>query len=42
MSSKNEKKTTLEKISLGFSIICVIFLLLKFTGILNTIIDFFK
>lgn len=42
MSSKNEKKTVFEKISFGFSVICVIFLLLKFTGLLNNIINFFK
>ncbi|GGE83808.1 hypothetical protein [Priestia taiwanensis] len=43
MKTGEKKGRTLgQKFSLGFSIFCIIFLTLKFTGLLDTIIESFK
>lgn len=44
MGSENQKEvmTLGKKISLGFTVFCIIFLSLKFTGLLDNLIEFFK
>jgi len=37
-----QEKTLGQKISTGFTIICIIFLFLRFTGLLDPVIAFFK
>jgi hypothetical protein len=37
-----KEKTVLQKISFGFTIFCIIFLILRFTGLLDPIIEYFK
>jgi CHASE3 domain sensor protein len=39
---KKENKTIGQKLSLAFTIFCVIFLIARFTGLLDPVIEFFK
>lgn len=41
-NADQKQKTILQKLSVGFTIFCVIFLALKFTGLLDPVIEFFK
>ncbi|WP_258561202.1 hypothetical protein [Bacillus aquiflavi] len=43
MPNVNKKeKTLMQKLSLGFTIFCVVFLVLRFSGALDSIIEYFK
>jgi hypothetical protein len=39
---RNDKPKKTGKISLFFTILCIVFLVLKFTGLLDPVVDFFK
>lgn len=39
---EKENKTIFQRISIGFTVFCVIFLFMRFTGLLDPVIDFFK
>jgi hypothetical protein len=39
---KRENKTIMQRISFGFTIFCIAFLVMKFTGLLDPVIEFFK
>jgi hypothetical protein len=39
---KKESKTIFQRVSFGFTIFCVIFLIMRFTGLLDPVIEFFK
>ncbi|AVF24587.1 hypothetical protein ERICIV_00345 [Paenibacillus larvae subsp. larvae] len=39
---RNDKKKKTGKISLFFTILCIVFIALKFTGLLEPVLDFFK
>ncbi len=40
--NKNENKTAMQKFSAGFTVFCILFLILKFTGLIDPIVQFFK
>ncbi len=39
---KKENKSFFQRLSFGFTIFCVIFLIMRFTGLLDPVIEFFK